>query len=219
MYVCREKRNSNNCKKGRENRQHIRHGGKLLQVTVCVVWFVASHVPPNIASEVTWNVCINVPAPQLEEQLPLFHWPIQFTAANKQYMSRFRYGGGRKYGTQKNGIIVGTEMDSVSQKKSPTKYSNKQQPHISMFSCQHEKSMLPFGEEDWELYINATEFDKTAPSGSFVTGYVHCKTALDHFNRQADNQLRKQCRYEEQEMPTSLAVGPCLFQLKIAYSG
>ena len=117
MYVCREKRNSNNCKKGRERRQHIRHGGKLLQVTVCVVWFVASHVPPNIASEVTWNVCINVPAPQLEEQLPLIYWPIQFTAANKQYMSRFRYGGGRKYGTQKNGIIVGTEMDSVSQKK------------------------------------------------------------------------------------------------------
>ena len=161
--------------KSRERRQHIRHGGKLLQVTVCVIWFVASHVPPNIASEVTWNVCINVPAPQLEEQLPLIYWPIQFTAANKQYMSRFRYGGGKKYGTQKNGIIVGTEMDSVSQKKSPTKYSNKQQPHISMFSCQHRSSMLPFGEEDWELYINATEFDKTAPSGSFVTGYVHCK--------------------------------------------
>ena len=67
-----------------ERRADIRHGDKPMQGVVRVAWFAASHVPPFVAADVTANVCVKVPEPQLDEQLPLVHWPTQFTAENNE---------------------------------------------------------------------------------------------------------------------------------------
>ena len=67
-----------------ERRADIRHDDKPMQGAVRVAWFAASHVPPFVAADVTANVCVKVPEPQLDEQLPLVQWPTQLTAGNNE---------------------------------------------------------------------------------------------------------------------------------------
>ena len=59
----------------------VRHTGSSVHPTLRENPSLTSHAnPPLAAADTIWNVCTNVPDPQLVEQLPLTHWPIQSAA-------------------------------------------------------------------------------------------------------------------------------------------
>ena len=65
----------------------IRGQSERVQGCVRVAPLAASHgAPLPLAFVVTPKICVKLPEPQLKEQLPLFHWPVQLTGGAAQAM-------------------------------------------------------------------------------------------------------------------------------------